>query len=405
MALLPGSGNAIAATVAEATPDANAVAPAAQAHDVGTLGRLLAMPPLRARPEEPMAQLTGAPGLQHVAFAAAAGVAALRWKDHVRVVDVGTGVAIGDHGIDGAGQVSLSPNGRVLAVAGHAGDDAVQLRVAETGELLATLSDVQDGHVFWLDAQRLAHARRDASTLCLRDLAAGTQVALPFDGRGLAGMTPVPGQPDRFVAVSARRIAQLEWAVGAAPRLVRGIDRPGEPGRFDGDIALGPDGKLFFAGGTTVSVLDPATLAITSWSFAPLRIVRADPLPDPDLLRLGVHGSVHGDYAYSRLRHTLARLVDAPGGDARSHYEASLRREVAIDDATVRLLERPATDAPREVVDVIEQMEFEQASSAAETGERLARDGQSMGSSMTLGSGRFRQRKPAGAEGSAKPRR
>jgi hypothetical protein len=391
----PADGRVAVASVAD-TP---ASLPDAAAH---ALGALLAQPPLRALPDTPSANLVAAPGLGQVAFADAAGVAALRWPGHVRVVDVGTDAAIGDYAIDGAGALTLSPNGRVFTVAG---DGVVQVRDAATGELLSTMAGVRGGRVAWLGAHVLAYGQAGASTLAVRDLADGTLVQLPFDGGAVAGVAPVPGDPRRVVVVAARRIALVELAPGVAPRLVRDIARPGGVARAGDDVAPGPDGSLLFADGTAVRVLDPATLAVGELSFAPLRVDRAAALPDPDRLLLDLHGgdSVRGAYVYSRSHYTLARVGEAHGSTGRPHYQPALHREVAMDAAAVRLFDGPEAGAPVAVLDVIDRVEYEVLSAEAELGERLARYGTAIGGHVEPGGGRFPKRKAVHREPPAAP--
>jgi hypothetical protein len=383
--LLSGS-DAVSAT--------GASAPAATA---GRLAQLLAQPALRALPESPSPRLAGEQRLDDVAFADAAGVVALQWPGHVRVVDVGTGAMVGDFALEAAGPMSLSPNGRVLAVG--AGGHRVVLHAAETGEELATLPDVRGGRLVWLGEHAVAYVQAGDPQLVVRDLAAGLQARLPFDGGDLAGAAPVPGRADRFVVVSSRRIAQVEVPADAVPRLVRDVERPGKSTRSSDDVAPGPDGTVYFGSGTAVSVLDPATLAISEWSFAPLHILRAGPLPDADRVLVSLSGGarVRGAYVYSRSRHTLAPVGVVPGGVERLRYQPGLRRLLAMDDGKAALLDEVPTGAATEVVALVEQMEFEVATNHAETSERLDRYGETLGSAMTLGTGRFTQRKPAPA--------
>jgi hypothetical protein len=356
------------------------------------LGLLLTQPALRVLPDSPPPQLTGEARLQNIAFAEAAGVAALQSKGHVRVVDVGTGAAIGDFAIEAAGALSLSPNGRVLTVAGNRG---VEVLAADTGERLATLRDVRGGRVFWLGAQTLASEQ--SGGLLLRDLVTGAQTTLSFDARGIAGVAPVPGMPDRFVVVSARRVAQIELPHAGAPRLVRDVERPGKSLRSSDDVASGPDGTLYFGNGTAVSVLDPATLAITEWSFAPLRILRAGPMPNPDTVLVELTGGTRsrGAFVYSRSRQSLAPLADVPGGAERLRYVPALHRLVAVDAGNALLLDRVATGEANYVLTLIEELEYELATAEAEASERLDRYGESIGTSYDSSAGRWGKRKPA----------
>jgi len=321
---------------------------------------LAGLPALRPIPKTPAVALAGEPGLDRYEFAAAAGVAALQWKGHVRIVDVGTGEALHDEDVGLHGGLSLSANGRVLAVGG---EDLVQVRASDTGELLLTLPDVRGGQVQWLGNDALAYAQADGAHLAVLELASGRETTLPFAGSALSGAFAATGAPGTFVLVTPRRIVQLAMTAGNPPQLVGELPSPSLMYSSDA-VAPGPDGLLPIASNTDLLLLDPASFAQTTVSFAPMRLLRALPTGDGDHLLLAATSGYRGaTYVYSRRDRTLA-TVDAATGASRAGrlaYVPALRRLATIDDAAVVFTKVPDAGVAQPLDDVLTQLAFDEA--------------------------------------------
>jgi hypothetical protein len=329
---------------------------------------LLALPPLRPLPAKPIELVTGEEGMTDVAFARNAGVMAMQWKGHVRVVDLATGDAIHDEDTGFRGGLTLSDNGRVLAVGS---EDLVQVRSAETGDVLLTIPEARMGYVQFLGERGLVFLRTRKSEIVVREFATGDETALPFEAFLLNGALPVAGKPDTFLLLSPRRLALLELHEREAPRLARELAIEGSGGGWgaasDG-FAPGPDGKLYAAAGTGVKVIDPATLEDSVIPFEPMRITRVVPTPKADeLLVTGSGGRSAATYLYSRSANTLAPVAppDNAYGAATIRYVPSLRRNATVANLRMALVDIEA-GAPQPAADVLDALAFDVAIAQSE---------------------------------------
>jgi hypothetical protein len=313
------------------------------------VGLLLAQPALRPQADTPLSTFVRKDAVQHVAFAEAAGVAALMGGGRVAVVDTGDGREVGSIQVDAPGPVALSPNGRVLAIGTG---DGVALRDTQ-GRDLGALADVAMGRAWWLADGTLGYNDARDNALHVVDFATARDTRLGDFG-GVQSVVRLRETPGRSHVLGRQGAAILIVAPNAPPQRPSVSVTP-LPGMsvLEDDRAITEDGRIYGVAEGGVLEVERAGNRKRLLPLGDLPIEGLMLTADPRRLLLTLPGDGRADvFVFSLDDGTLAAMTPALPASARLEYLPTLRRNVVIDGGSVQVLDAVRT-APAEPVAVV----------------------------------------------------
>jgi len=338
--------------------------------DARRIGLLLAASPLRAIPSLPptVYQLGGA--IESVDFASNAGVALVQEAGRYEAIDLATGATIA-RGTAPAGYAhALSSNGRVFALGGSGG---VEIRETESGAVLATIPRIGPAEFHWVGNAGAIWKpgwmpdRKDSQQRgpVFLDFGSGVQTPIPVATGVVNRVIAQPGAAGRYILLSDSKLVQLQLAKNGdhlEAQVVAERKAPPMATWATHSGGLTSDESLYFGSGTHLEMLHLATLSTEDMPLDPLRLKDAVATPDPDrLLVSGDFPSVPGqgvEFALYSLRdRSMARVDPARLPSDRVVYVAPLRRNAAIQDARIVLLDGLQAAAALPINDYLELRE------------------------------------------------
>ena len=172
------------------------------------VGLRLAEPALATMPDKPAPTLGDRNPMvgmaRHVAFADAAGVAAVAYEGAIVAYDTNQGSVVGSLVVPNAGPLALSPNGRVIAVSVEGN---VHLRGVD-GADFGVLDAAAQGRTWWLSPTVLAYNDARDDSLHVVDFASARAAHVP-ELTGLHGVVPVRDSPGRVFALARQGAALI----------------------------------------------------------------------------------------------------------------------------------------------------------------------------------------------------
>lgn len=333
------------------------------------IGLLLAAPAMRPIPQLAPTVIPAGGSIVHAEFAARAGVALVQESGKYELIDIGTGAVIARGQTDSAIAQSLSPNGRLFVV--DKGGNA-EIHASEDGAVLATFQRIQASGFHWVNDTGAifkpawipdeADGRQPGPVLL--DFTSGRQASIPMVTGAVNHVIGLPGPGRRFAVLAGNKIGEValtqardHWDASLLsqrqmPLLVSWATIT------DGRTA---DGTIYFGTGQGLQLLTLASLGTQEITLDPMRLKSAVATPDPDrLLLTGMFLNAPGqdEYClYSLRQRTLAYVDPKRLLSPRIIYIPSLRRNAAIEDSRIVLIDSIPTAVPIPINDYLEQRE------------------------------------------------
>lgn len=334
------------------------------------IGLLLAAPPLRPIPQLPPTVILASAPIEQAGFAKGAGVAIIQTAQHWEAIDLGNGATIAHGQADSIAPGSVSPNGRVFLA--RIGDDAQAIDTA-SGKTLGTIPRVDAAAIAWAGVAGVFYkpawmpGRRDSQQLgpVFVDAVAGTQTPIAMASGAVSHAIALPGSDQRYALMAETRLAVVRLVSKGDHRVAVVLsEREAPPSTTwaTSHADLTADGRLWFGATHHLNLLSLATLEAKDLPTDPLRLRDAIATPDPD------HLLISGDFPdapgqgiefalFSLSQHTMARVDPARLLSPRVIYIAALRRNAAIEDKRIVLLDGLPSAAPLPVNDYLELRE------------------------------------------------
>lgn len=316
---------------------------------------MLDEPLLRPVPAAAPKFIVGDAFIQSVQFADNAGVAVFLTQQSLQSVDIASGNTFFKEPRSNEQLGLLSPNGRLVITSA---ENKVKVRSTESGEVILEVPKAR-AHAFqWIDKQAALYNHADSSKTFLLDFSKGEEFPVPEFQGSFSRVINIDGADNQFIVGTYRTAAKATIERTGQETKVKLIDEKPLSGTSWAlnTSGLTADGSQWFNGSKDLTVLSIGTLEQESITFEPMHVQTAVATPDPDKLLLT--GFIRGGsgvrtYVFSLSGRTMSSVDRTQLVSERLLYIPSLKKQAAISDSKIVMLDDLPLSAPVELTKFI----------------------------------------------------